>query len=146
MEMGDQPMNINEVSAKMKISPDTLRYYERIGIIPKIKRQANGYRDYSDSDLNWVHFAKVMRSAGVTIERLLAYIKLVRAGDDTVTERQNLLREQLQLINDQLDKLTEARDLLQYKMDTYATHLARFETEKLVLSQTPTSEEEEDHD
>ena len=57
-------MTIAEVSRKMDISADTLRYYERIGLIPPVKRSKSGIRDYSEKDLGWISFAKCMRGAG----------------------------------------------------------------------------------
>ena len=56
-------MTIKEVSEKFKISQDTLRYYERIGLIPPVSRTASGIRNYQESDLGWVEHAVCMRSA-----------------------------------------------------------------------------------
>ncbi|WP_413538800.1 MerR family transcriptional regulator [Enterococcus malodoratus] len=72
-------MNIKEVSEKYDLTPDTLRYYERIGVIPPITRDKNGYRDFSETDLNWVYFAKVLRNAGVSVEGLITLVSRVRA-------------------------------------------------------------------
>ena len=66
-------MTIKEVSEKFKISQDTLRYYERIGLIPPVSRTASGIRNYQESDLGWVEHAVCMRSAGVPIEALIEY-------------------------------------------------------------------------
>ena len=63
-------MTITEVSKLYYITPDTLRYYERIGLIPKIHRKKNGIRDYTQEDCNWVEFIKCMRNAGLPIETL----------------------------------------------------------------------------
>ena len=87
-------MTIKEVSEKFNISQDTLRYYERIGLIPPVSRTASGIRNYQESDLGWVEHAVCMRSAGVPIEALIEYVKLFQIGDSTFEARRQLLKEQ----------------------------------------------------
>ena len=67
-------MTIKEVAEKYDISADTLRYYERVGMIPKVTRRPNGIRDYQESDLGWVELAICMRSAGLPIEVMIEKI------------------------------------------------------------------------
>ena len=62
-------MTITEVSEKFDLSPDTLRYYERIGLIPPVPRTSGGLRDYREGDLRWVEFIKCMRNAGCPSRR-----------------------------------------------------------------------------
>ena len=71
-------MTIKEVSERFGVSTDTLRYYERIGLIPQIARTAGGIRDYTESDISWVEHTICMRNAGVPIEALIEYIRLFR--------------------------------------------------------------------
>lgn len=85
-------MTIAEVSRTFHLSIETLRYYERIGLIPKVHRKANGYREYTDEDIKWIYYAKVLRAAGVSIEAMTKYIALARQGDDTVKERLAIIR------------------------------------------------------
>lgn len=87
-------MTIKEVSEKYDISADTLRYYERIGMIPEVTRNANGIRNYQKSDLGWVELAICMRSAGLPVEALIEYVKLFQNGDSTFAARLQLLQEQ----------------------------------------------------
>lgn len=87
-------MTIKEVSEKYNISQDTLRYYERIGMIPEISRTPGGIRNYQESDLGWVELAICMRSAGLPIEALIEYVKLYQQGDATFAARLQLLQEQ----------------------------------------------------
>ena len=84
-------MTIKEVSEKYDISADTLRYYERIGMIPEVTRNANGIRNYQKSDLGWVELAICMRSAGLPVEALIEYVKLFQQ------------KAQLQVAMDKLD-------------------------------------------
>jgi len=71
-------MTIKEVSEKYGLSQDTLRYYEKIGLIPRISRNGSGVRDYTEEDCRWIEFIKCMRNAGVQIEALIEYVKLFR--------------------------------------------------------------------
>jgi DNA-binding transcriptional MerR regulator len=75
-------VTIAEVAAKFDLSADTLRYYERVGLIPPVARTSSGLRDYREGDLRWVEFIKCMRSAGVSIEALVEYVALFRRGRD----------------------------------------------------------------
>ncbi|MBO0452268.1 MerR family transcriptional regulator [Candidatus Enterococcus murrayae] len=130
-------MNIKEVSEKYDLTPDTLRYYERIGVIPPIARDKNGYRDFSDTDLNWVYFAKVLRNAGVSIEGLIDYTRLSRDGGETLGARKAILQEHLEEAEEKIKALEEARDYLKYKLDNYDTHMVAYENEKLKINNEP---------
>ena len=94
-------MTIKEVSEKYNISQDTLRYYERIGMIPEISRTPGGIRNYQESDLGWVELAICMRSAGLPIEALIEYVKLYQQGDATFAARLQLLQEQREIFSRQ---------------------------------------------
>jgi len=87
-------LTIKEVSEKYGISQDTLRYYERIGLIPPVPRTPGGIRDYQERDLGWVELAKCMRSAGLPVEAMIEYVKLTQEGDATIPARLQLLKEQ----------------------------------------------------
>ena len=87
-------MKIAEVSERYGISPDTLRYYERIGLIPPVNRNGSGIRDYGEIDVRRVEFIKCMRSAGLPIEVLIEYVGLVEQGDKTIEDRKEILKEQ----------------------------------------------------
>ncbi len=71
-------MKTKEVVALMNISQDTLRYYEKVGVIPPVNRDENGYRIYNDSDLNWIYLVKNLRNAGVSIESLIEFCRLAQ--------------------------------------------------------------------
>ena len=90
-------MTIKEVSEKYGISQDTLRYYERVNVIPKVTRTSGGIRDYQEEDLRWVELAVCMRNAGLPIESLIEYQRLFRAGDSTIPARLELLNEQMDI-------------------------------------------------
>lgn len=112
-------MTIKEVSEKYNISQDTLRYYERIGMIPEISRTPGGIRNYQDSDLGWVELAICMRSAGLPIEALIEYVKLYQQGDTTFAARLQLLQEQRESLEEQKTQLEKAINKLNYKISRY---------------------------
>ena len=112
-------LTIKEVSKKYGIPAETLRYYERIGIIPPVTRTAGGIRDYGEEDLSWVENAKCMRAAGLPIEALIEYRKLYGEGDTTFQARLDLLREQRDLLLAQKKQLEETLHRLDYKISRY---------------------------
>jgi DNA-binding transcriptional MerR regulator len=112
-------MKIAEVSERYGISLDTLRYYERIGLIPPVHRNEGGIRDYNDLDLRRVEFIKCMRSAGLSIEVLIEYVDLVQQGDDTIETRKGILKEQRELLLARMKELQKTLDVLDHKIDVY---------------------------
>lgn len=83
-------MTITEVSEKFDVSQDTLRYYERIGLIPRVNRNKSGIRNYTEEDCKWVEFIKCMRNAGLPIEVLIEYVGLFQQGGETIDARKEL--------------------------------------------------------
>lgn len=92
-------MTIAEVAKKYNLTTDTIRYYERIGLIPTIPRTEKGIRDFDEESCKWIEFIKCMRSAGMEIEILLEYVNLFKQGKTTVKLRKKLLEEQRKKIN-----------------------------------------------
>lgn len=112
-------MTIKEVSEKFGISQDTLRYYERVGLIPPVTRTSSGNRDYQESDLGWVENAVCMRNAGVPIEALIEYVKLYQMGDTTFEARRQLLQEQYDALLEQKEQIEATMKRLAYKVSRY---------------------------
>lgn len=112
-------MKIAEVSEKHGLSVDTLRYYERIGLIPHVNRGGNGIRDYNELDVRRVDFIKCMRGAGLSIEVLIEYMDLVRQGDGTIEARKEILREQRDLVTTRIEEMQKTLDLLNHKIQVY---------------------------
>jgi DNA-binding transcriptional MerR regulator len=84
-------MTITEAAKQYGLTADTLRYYERVGLFPNVRRTAGGIRDYSEEDCCWVEYIKCMRSAGVSVETLIEYVKLFHQGAKTIPARKRLL-------------------------------------------------------
>lgn len=122
-------MTISEVSNAFHISTDTLRYYERIGVIPEVHRTSGGIRDYQDEDLSWVENAICLREAGVPVEMIAEYVKLFQMGDSTFAARRDLLKEAHAEILEARRKYDMALKRLEYKIAKYEEAV---ETGKLV--------------
>lgn len=112
-------MTISEVSKKYELTADTLRYYERIGLIPAVPRNSSGIRDYGEEDCNWVNFIKCMRNAGLSIEALVEYVALFQKGDSTIEARYNLLEEQRELLVDRINNMQATLLRLDEKIKIY---------------------------
>ncbi|WP_097003983.1 MerR family transcriptional regulator [Lacrimispora amygdalina] len=120
-------MTIAEVSKKYDLTADTLRYYERIGLIPHVTRNSSGNRAYTEEDCRWVHFIKCMRSAGLSIEVLIEYVSLFQQGNDTIDARKELLLEQRRQIADKIEELSNTLKYLDTKIEGYEERLLKFE-------------------
>ena len=112
-------MTISEVSQKYGLSQDTLRYYERVGIIPKVHRNARGLRDYTEADCSWVELAKCMRDAGMPVEAISEYVRLALLGEETIPRRRQLLIDQREQMQAQEALLRSALGRLDYKISRY---------------------------
>ena len=112
-------MTITEVSEKFDVPQDTLRYYERIGLIPRVNRSKSGIRDYTKEDCNWVGFIKCMRSAGLPIEVLIEYVELFGKGDATVEARKELLIEQRKQLVARMEDMQKTLERLDHKIAKY---------------------------
>lgn len=122
-------MRISEVSEQFEISTDTLRYYERVGLIPTVTRTKSGIRDYNEADMEWVNFIKCMRSAGLPIEVLTEYVELVQQGDHTNAARKQILVDQRDEIVHKMEEMQKTLDLLNYKIEVYENALLEKENE-----------------
>lgn len=124
-------MKIAEVSERYGISTDTLRYYERIGLIPSVNRNESGIREYRENDLNWVEFVKCMRSAGLPIEALIEYVGLVQQGDKTIEARKEILNEQRDLLVARMQDMQKTLDVLNHKINVYEDIILKKEKEMI---------------
>ncbi len=122
-------MTITEVSKKFDIPQDTLRYYERIGLIPRVKRNKSGIRDYTEEDCMWVEFIKCMRSAGLPIEVLIEYVGLFQQGDETIDARKELLIEQRKQLITRMEDMKKTLERLDYKIEVYEQAVVEKEKE-----------------
>lgn len=120
-------MMIAEVSEKFDVSQDTLRYYERIGLIPHVNRSKSKIRDYTEKDCKWVEFIKCMRNAGLPIEVLIEYVGLFQQGDETIEARKELLIEQRKQLLIKMEDMKETLERLDYKIARYEQAVVKAE-------------------
>ena len=122
-------MTIAEISRRFGLSQDTLRYYERIGLIPGINRNKSKVRDYTEEDCRWIEFIKCMRSAGLPIEVLIEYVTLFQKGDKTIEARKELLTEQRRLLIEKMEEMKKTLERLNYKIESYEQSVVKKEKE-----------------
>jgi len=112
-------MTIKEVCKKYSLTQDTLRFYEKAGMIPPVHRTEGGIRDYTEEDLRWVELAKCMRSAGLPVEAMAEYVRLCLIGDETIPERLALLKDQMAVLLEEKEKIEATISRLEYKISRY---------------------------
>ena len=117
-------MLINEVAKLTGLTNDTIRYYERIGLIMPVPRLENGLRDFSERSLKQLQFAKTMRRAGMGVESLREYVTLIYENQaETIPARKALLIEQAELMQEKINEMQAAHDYLIFKVDNYEEHM-----------------------
>ncbi len=112
-------LTITQVSKKYQIKADTLRYYERIGLLPKVPRAANGNRYYTEGMQGWLEMIICLRHYGVSVETLVDYAELLQQGDQTLQAREDLLKEQLALLEEKRHDLDRSINRLKHKISLY---------------------------
>lgn len=126
-------MNIKQAADMFGLTVDTLRYYERVGVIPPVHRNESGYRDYKTSDLNWVYLVKNLRNAGLSVESLIEFVTLaqLRETQNVEAAQKQVLVDQLKELDEKLAEMKKVRELLVYKIDSYDSHIAQFKAGEL---------------
>lgn len=117
-------MTIAEVSKKYQISADTLRYYEKEGLIPYVNRTEGGMRNYTEEDCARIGFVKCMRSAGLSIEVLKKYFELFKRGKSTLKARRELLATERKALQERFVELQDTLKRLDYKISVYDKAIA----------------------
>ena len=122
-------MNIKKVSDLTGVSADTIRYYERIGLIPPVTRNQSGIRDFTEREIGLLEFVRCFRKAGVSVEALIDYVTLLEEGEGTEEARLAILTEQAENLDARLEELRAARERLAYKIDKYQEVISQREKE-----------------
>ena len=116
--------SIAQAAAHTGLSIDTLRYYERIGLIEPPARDAGGRRTYSDADLAWLHFLTRLRTTGMPIRMMREYAQLRHRGNATAARRRQILIEHRAEVRERVAELQSCLDMLDYKITNYE-HIER---------------------
>lgn len=112
-------MTIREIAAKTNMSTDTLRYYERIGLLPPVPRNAAGIRNYDEYFVNFINFIKKLKASGMSLEHIIDYIRLAEMGDATIQERKKLMAEAREMLLDKINSLQLVAELADYQLRNY---------------------------
>lgn len=112
-------MTIREVAAKTNMSTDTLRYYERIDLLPPVPRNAAGIRNYDEYFVNFINFIKKLKASGMSLEHIIDYIRLAEMGDATIQERKKLLAEARETLIEKINSLQLIAELADYQLRNY---------------------------
>ena len=128
-------MNIKKVSEQTGVSADTIRYYERIGLLPRVRRKKSGIRDFSEQDIATLEFIRCFRRAGMSVESLIEYMNLVEQGEGTEEARMHLLQEQRDKLDARIDELLATRNRMDYKIKNYQNIL--LEKENVLFDEKP---------
>ena len=120
-------MNIKKVSEVTGISADTIRYYERIGLMPRVTRNQSGIRDFTEREIGLLELVRCFRKAGVSVEALIDYVALLEEGEGTEEARLAILKEQAEKLDARLAELNAARERLAYKIDNYQELISQSE-------------------
>lgn len=120
MSLTQTRYTISEVEARTGLTQHTLRWYERIGLMPHVDRSHSGQRRFSDKDLDWLAFVGKLRATGMSVADMVRYAELVREGDHTLDERRELLESTRRDVRARISELTDALAVLDYKINFYA--------------------------
>lgn len=140
--MSEKTYTITEVSQKYDINANTLRYYERIGLLPHVPRKANGNRYFTEELLKWLEMVICLRHSGVSIEALLDYAGLLKQGHSTLQAREDLLRERLNVLYKKQHNLQRSIDRLVHKIELYQS--GEIENEESYFNQYDIMADEKD--
>ncbi|MGW4487138.1 MerR family transcriptional regulator [Amycolatopsis sp. NPDC004368] len=108
-----------EVTARTGFSVDTLRYYERIGLLRDVRRTSGGRRRFTEDDLRFLHLLRCLRDTDMPIAEMLRYVELLREGDDTQAERLEVLQEHEKRVAEQIDRLRGHQAHIRMKIALY---------------------------
>jgi len=120
MTLLHEGLSISDAATATGLTTHTLRYYERAGLmLTPVDRASSTHRRYSDADIGWVQFLTRLRSTGMPIATIRAYTELVRAGEDTVEDRLELLLRHRSGVLAQLEEITASLAAIDYKIAVY---------------------------
>lgn len=114
------------------MTQDTLRYYEKVGLIPKVTRTSGGTRNYSEYDCGWIDFIKCMRNSGVQVDALVEYVRLFEKGDSTADARKQILVRERDRIAAQIAEMQYSLDRLNAKIERYEKDIMPVEKELII--------------
>ena len=115
-------LTIAAAASAAGVTVDTLRYYEKIGLVARVSRSPSGHRRYGTEDVSWVRFLRKLHATGMPIRTMMQYARLVRRGDATRTERRALLEAHRREVAARVAELQDNLRMLDHKITTYYAH------------------------
>ncbi|MFD2700819.1 MerR family transcriptional regulator [Paenibacillus shunpengii] len=119
IEIPESVSSIKQASELTGLSEDTIRYYEKIGLLPHADRKANGHRTYSKSQLAGMVFLTRLKATGMTLEEMKYFRNLYEAGAASIPQRVSILMEHKERIQKEIERLIETQRIIDYKLDNY---------------------------
>ncbi|GAA0935109.1 MULTISPECIES: MerR family transcriptional regulator [Streptomyces violaceusniger group] len=117
---GQDQYSISEVVAYTGLTAHTLRWYERIGLMPHVDRTHTGQRRFTNRDLDWLDLVGKLRLTGMPVADMVRYAELVREGEHTFAEREKLLTAHRENVRERIAELQSTLEVLDFKIDVYA--------------------------
>lgn len=121
----DDHLTIGDVAARTGLSIDTLRFYERDGLMISPVRRHGGKRAYDDADVAWLEICRRLHESDMPLAEIRRFAALVRQGNGNEAERLELLRRHEERVRARMTALADALDVISGKVATYAEHVAR---------------------
>lgn len=118
--MPEQHFTIGQIAEKTNLSIHTLRFYEKEGLVPFIKRNASGYRLYEEEHINWIRFLNCLRETGMPIAKMKNFVSLTLKGDESEEQQIKMLVEQRRFIENQVNTLVSYMNMINKKIDMYS--------------------------
>lgn len=126
----EEQLTIAQTSQRFNIPAPTLRYYESIGLMDPVEKNASGHRVYKEKDLRRINFIKTLRTAGVTIEQIKTYVDLFHVGEHTIPQRKQILIDQLDILRQHVDELNSVIQELENIIENYESTLMKRELDQ----------------
>lgn len=127
-------MKIGDLARKSGLSAHTIRYYERIGLLPYADRDGSGHRDYDDAALRWLEIFSRLKTTGMSLRNMLHYAELARAGDQTFAARFALLRDHRQQVAAHIEELQACLRVIDTKIAIYGSAQERTDNDQSQIS------------
>lgn len=112
---------VGEIAKILNVTPHTLRYYDKEGLLPFVERSDSGIRMFKDSDFEWLHIIECLKKTGMSIKDIKVFIDWCIEGDSTIEQRLELIERQRESVLAQIEQLQETLNTLNYKRWYYQT-------------------------
>jgi DNA-binding transcriptional MerR regulator len=117
---------IKQVSEKTALQPHVLRYYENEGLIPSVSRSRNGIRRYGPQDLEWISLIRCLKNTGMSIKQIKSFVALSLAGDKTLQQRCEMLREHKKIVEDRIQEMHQHLKKVTHKIAKFTQEYEKY--------------------